>query len=194
MTETLAASRPRMSHDARHAQLLACARDLIRDEGSDALTLARLAERAGVTKPLVYQHFGAKAGVFVELYREFKTRTHVALDEALAHGGTGLAEVAQIIADAYIDCIDDESAELPGVSGALSGSPELELLRQEADAAFSARCRAALQPFAPDGRVTDAALYAILGAAEGIARALVLEKIAFAESKEALAKIVVSAV
>lgn len=191
MTQAPASARQRMPYDARHAQLLDAAREFIREEGSDALTLARLADRAGVTKPLVYQHFGTKAGVLVELYRGFKTRTHVALDEALKTTDDSLPRVARVIADAYIDCIDAESKELPGVGGALSGSAELELLRQEADVAFSARCRAALQPFTADGDVTDAALYAILGAADGIARALVLERITFDQGREALTKVVV---
>ena len=30
---------------------------LVREEGTEALTLGRLAERSGVTKPVVYDHF-----------------------------------------------------------------------------------------------------------------------------------------
>jgi AcrR family transcriptional regulator len=183
-----------MSYADRHAQLLESARDFLRTEGSDALTLARLAEHAGVTKPLVYQHFGTRSAVLVELYREFKARTHVALDAALAAGGSTLEDVARIIADAYIDCIDEESTEVPGVGGALSGSAELEQLREEADVAFSARCRDALEPFAgPDG-ITDGALHAILGAADGIARALVLERTSFEDGRRSLAKVVAGVV
>lgn len=182
--------RQRMSYDERHEQLLDTARAFIRQDGSDALTLARLAERAGVTKPLVYQHFGAKAAVLVELYREFKHRTHETLDAALATAEKTLPSIARVIADAYIDCIDIESTELPGVGGALSGSAELEELRDEADVAFSARCRTALQPFATHGEVSDAALHAILGAADGIARALVLNQISFPQGRVALADVV----
>lgn len=46
-----------------------------------------------------------------------------------------------VIADAYIECIDIEGIELPGVGGAVSGSGELEELCDETDVAFSARCR-----------------------------------------------------
>lgn len=195
MVETVVTSaRRRMSHADRHQQLLDVAREMIRSEGSDSLTLARMAERAGVTKPLVYQHFGTKAAVLAELYRGFKVRTHEALDAALTEAPSSLPEVARIIADAYIDCIDAESTELPGVGGALSGSPELEELRQEADEAFSARCRVALEGFARDGVVSDGALDAILGAADGIARALVLGRITFDDGRESLAKVVAGVV
>ena len=194
MTETTVTSRKRMTRAERHAQLLDAARELIREEGSDAVTLARIADRAGVTKPLVYQHFGTRPAVLAELYQGFKQLTYDRLDASLGDAELDLPEVARIIADAYIDCIDAESTELPGILGALSGSSELEELRQDADEAFSARCRAALTPFSAKGRVSDAALHAILGAADGIARAIVLEKIGFAEGKEALAAVVAGVV
>ena len=194
MTETTVTSRKRMTRAERHAQLLDAARELIREEGSDAVTLARIADRAGVTKPLVYQHFGTRPAVLAELYQGFKQLTYDRLDASLGDAELDLPEVARIIADAYIDCIDAESTELPGILGALSGSSELEELRQDADEAFSVRCRAALTPFSAKGRVSDAALHAILGAADGIARAIVLEKIGFAEGKEALAAVVAGVV
>jgi AcrR family transcriptional regulator len=194
MSETTTAARKRMSHDERHAQLLRAARDFIREEGSDAVTLARIADHAGVTKPLVYQHFGTRAGLLAELYSEFKTQTHVALDRALIDADDNLQRVAQIIADAYIDCIDAESTELPGISGALSGSAELERLRADADEAFSDRCRIALEPFAAEEHVSDAAVQAILGAADGLARALVLTAVTFADARVALARVVAGVV
>ncbi|MGI6879316.1 TetR/AcrR family transcriptional regulator [Microbacterium sp. gxy059] len=194
MSDAGTPTRRRMSYDERHLQLRETARALIRDEGTDAFTLARLADRAGVTKPLVYQHFGTRSAVLVELYREFKGRAHLALDAALATTGDDLDEVARVIADAYLDCIDAESTEVPGVGGALSGSAELEDLRQEADDAFSARCRAALAPSSPDGGVPDAALHVILGAADALARAILRGRIGFDDARRALAKTVAGVV
>ncbi|MGN0097407.1 MAG: TetR/AcrR family transcriptional regulator [Corynebacterium sp.] len=192
-------SRRRMSYDDRHAQLMEAARDFLGREGVDALTPARLAEHAGVTKPLVYQHFGTKAGILVELYREFKGRTYdkldAAADAAAAEGSAAtLASTAQVVADSYLDCVDEESAALPGVSGALSGSAELEQLRQEADVAFSTRCKAALLPFATTGDVTDAAMQAILGAADGIARAYILGTVSLEDGRTTLARVVAAVV
>ncbi|WP_077691313.1 MULTISPECIES: TetR family transcriptional regulator [Nocardiopsis] len=37
-----------------------------------------IAERAGVAEPLVYDHFGNRAGVLAELHREFDARRHEA--------------------------------------------------------------------------------------------------------------------
>lgn len=194
MGETTAETRTRMTYAERHTQLLEVARELIRQKGSDALTLARLAEHAGVTKPLVYQHFGTRPAVLAELYGEFKARTHVALDRTLSTAEADRATVARIISDAYIDCIDAESTELPGIAGALSGSAELEELREEADAAFSARCCRALEPFTDSGHLPEGSMQAILGAADGIARAIVLGRITSSEGRTALAKVVAAVV
>lgn len=185
------APRKRLSHSERRAQLMQVAREFIRDEGVDALTLALIAERAGVTKPLVYQHFGSKVAVLAEIYQEFKARTHTALSSALESAPGSLESTARIIADAYIDCIDAEESEVPGVQGALSGSAEMERLRQEADVEFSSRCRAALAPFATEGDISPAAMDAILGAADGLARSIVLESISSDQARDALTNVII---
>jgi AcrR family transcriptional regulator len=43
-----------MSKEERRRQLLDTASDIVRSEGTEALTLGHLAERAGVTKPIAY--------------------------------------------------------------------------------------------------------------------------------------------
>jgi AcrR family transcriptional regulator len=55
-------------------QLLDVAWQLVREEGTEALTLGRLAERAGVTKPVVYDHFVTRAGLLAALYEDFDAR------------------------------------------------------------------------------------------------------------------------
>ena len=124
--------RKRLSRDARHAQLLDVARDLIRDDGTDELTLARLADRAGVTKPLVYDHFGDRSGVLAELYRAFEARQRDTLAASLDGTAPELHAVAAVVASAYVDCCIAEGRELADVVSALAGSPTLDALRQAA--------------------------------------------------------------
>lgn len=180
------ATRKRMSKADRHAQLLDIAQELIRVDGSDALTLARIAERAGVAKPLVYHHFGTRAAVLAELYRAFDERQHAALDAALATSPGNLNTVAQTIADAYVGCALSEGTELPGLIAALAGSPESERLRRDADQTFGSKCRKALLPFARSGEIPDAAIHAILGAADGVARAVIAGEISAEDAHAAL--------
>jgi AcrR family transcriptional regulator len=59
----------RLSRDARRAQLLLAARDVFAAQGYHAAAMDDIAERAGVSKPVLYQHFPSK----LELYRALLT-------------------------------------------------------------------------------------------------------------------------
>src|SRR5262245_23893328 len=93
----------RMAKDKRRRQLLDTALAIVRDEGTDALTLARLAERAGVSKPIAYEHFGTRAGLLVALFRDYDDRATLAMRAALAEGGKTLQDVASILSATYLD-------------------------------------------------------------------------------------------
>lgn len=188
------APKPRMSRQDRHAQLLYVAQELIRVEGTDAVTMARIAERADVAKPLVYDHFGTRARVFVELYQAFESRQNAALDAVIASAPGSLAAVAQVIANAYIECALIEGKELPGLVAALAGSPELERVRREADKRFGDKCRSALLPFARRGGLPDAAVHAILGAADGVAYAVIDGDISADAGHQALSTVIAAVV
>ncbi len=181
----VAQPRRRLSKQDRHSQLLAVARDLIRDAGTDAFTLGRLAERAGVTKPLVYDHFGDRAGVLAELYREFEARQRDTLAAALADAEPELAAVARLVAGAYIDCCLAEGQELADVVAALEGSSTLSRLRQEAEDAYLLMCREALEPLV--GPVDPAALQAVIGAGDALARSALAGRTTPARARSVLA-------
>lgn len=162
-----APAKKRLSKEDRNRQLLDVAWSIVRSEGTDALTLGYLAERAGVTKPLVYDHFGTRTGLLAVLYAEYDGRQHERMDEALRTTGKSLPAVAKVIAAAYVGCVLEMGREMPGVSAALAGSPELDALKKKHEAAFLAKCQAALQPFAkkPLGL---AGMRAMLGTAEAV--------------------------
>ncbi len=157
----------RLSKEARQRQLLDVAWSIVRSEGGDALTLGHLAERAGVTKPVVYDHFGTRNGLLAALYEEYDGRQHALLDEALAACARTLPAVAKVIAASYVDCVMTMGREMPGVSAALTGSPELEALKKAHEALFLDKCRHALEPFAKKP-LQPAAMRAVLGVAEAV--------------------------
>jgi AcrR family transcriptional regulator len=72
------------------AQLLDVAWQLVREEGTEGLSLGRLAEQAGVTKPVVYDHFETRTGLLVALYQEYDARQTAMLDNALAGSAADL--------------------------------------------------------------------------------------------------------
>ena len=56
--------RVRMTGQQRRAQLLDVARELFAERGFEATSIEEIAHRAGVSKPIVYEHFGSKEGVY----------------------------------------------------------------------------------------------------------------------------------
>lgn len=57
----------RLPADQRRRQLLEVARDLFAARGFHATSMDEIAERAGVTKPVLYQHFPSKRALYLEL-------------------------------------------------------------------------------------------------------------------------------
>ncbi len=162
-----------MTRGDRSAQLIAAAWAIAREEGTDALTLGHLATRAGVTKPVVYDHFGTRAGLLEELYRAFDARQTALMDAALAGSSATLAGRAQVIATTYIDCVLSQGREIPGIVAALEGSPGLERIKSEYRAVFLEKCRGLFAPFTPAGDIAPSALWSMLGAAQSLSYATV---------------------
>lgn len=180
------APRRRLAREDRLRQLLDVAWQLVREEGTEALTLGRLAELAGVTKPVVYDHFVTRAGLLAALYEDFDERQNRVFTDAIEASTATLDGRAWVIASSYVDCVLLQGREIPGVIAALSSSPELETLKRRYEAIFLDKCRDALSPFAPDGNVSQAGLRAMLGAAEGLSQAAASGEISREEAQQEL--------
>lgn len=57
-------SRVRMTGKARRQQLLDVGRTLFAERGYEVTSIEEIAARAGVSKPVVYEHFGGKEGLY----------------------------------------------------------------------------------------------------------------------------------
>ena len=77
----------RMSRADRRAKLLAVATDIVRRHGISALTMASLAQQAGVSKPVVYEIFRNSEDVSIALLDEYFKNI-----VALVHGKTASAK------------------------------------------------------------------------------------------------------
>jgi AcrR family transcriptional regulator len=110
--------------EQRRRQLLDVAWQLVREEGTEGLSLGRLAEQAGVTKPVVYDHFETRTGLLVALYQEYDARQTAMLDSALA-GGSGCRPGWPGAGDRRRLCElrDEPGREIPGSA---RRSPEME--------------------------------------------------------------------
>ena len=186
--------RRRLARGERHRQLLDLAWQLVREEGTDALSLGRLADLAGVTKPVVYDHFGTRAGLLAALYEEYDARQAALMDAALHVSEVTLAGRAQVIASSYVECVLQQGREIPGVIAALAGSPELVAIKAEYELLFMEKCRRVLAPFAGKGQISTASLRAMLGAAEALSHAAATEEISAHQARDELLATIVALV
>lgn len=60
-------ARVRMTGAQRRAQLLDVGRELFAERGYDGASVEEVALRAGISKPVVYEHFGGKEGLYAEV-------------------------------------------------------------------------------------------------------------------------------
>lgn len=187
-------TRQRLSRQERYTQLIDVAWRIIREEGTEALTLGYLAECAGITKPVVYDHFTTRSGLFAALYREYDLRSTARMDARISQTEPELKKLAAVIADAYIECVLLSGREMPSVIAALSGTPELEQLRLEYATTFTEKCRTLFTPFCANHTLQTPALWAMLGAAEGLSWAVVIGKISAQQAKDELVQSIIGMV
>jgi len=97
--------RVRMTGSERRQQLLAVARSVFAEKGFDGASIEEIAYRADVSKPVVYEHFGGKEGIYaVVVDRE----TEALLERMIStlHGGHPRAMLEQA-ADALLGYVED---------------------------------------------------------------------------------------
>jgi Transcriptional regulator len=188
----IAGKRVRLSREQRHRQLLDVAWRLAREEGTDALTLPRLAEEAGVAKPVIYDHFGTRKGLLTALYHDFDTQQTAVIDAALASREPTLESTARIIASSYVECVLAQGREIPGVLAGLAGSPELEAVKRDYQHAFIEKCRKVLSPFTGPKGILPSGFWAMLGAADALSNAAATGEITIEQAQAELYEIIVA--
>jgi len=166
------ATTSRLSKEVRREQLLDAALAIVRTRGADGLTLVTLAEAAGVSRPIVYDHFGTRAGLLIALYRQLDDRHRAALDEALRTAEPTVAATARVMSSAYFACATD-IPEFAALSAALKGNPDMEATQHDLLNNYTTAMAAALAPYcALSPKALKLHCIALLGAAEAIATEL----------------------
>jgi AcrR family transcriptional regulator len=97
-------SKVRMTGQERREQLLDVGRSLFADKGFEAVSVEEIAAKAGVSKPVVYEHFGGKEGLYAVLVdREMNELLHSISDALTAGTARALLEQAGMALFDYID-------------------------------------------------------------------------------------------
>ncbi|MGD9956780.1 MAG: TetR/AcrR family transcriptional regulator [Candidatus Nanopelagicales bacterium] len=96
----------RLPRRERRAQLLDAAREVFVAQGYHAAAMDDIAEAAGVSKPVLYQHFPGKLELYLALLDQSSDALLAALDAALASTTDNKLRVSATVA-AYFDFVDD---------------------------------------------------------------------------------------
>ena len=118
--------RRRMTAAERRDQLITVARLCFADKGFDGISMEEIAARAGVSKPIIYEHFGGKEGLYaVVVDREVSTLLHAlraSLTDDPTAGSRLLLETTTMALLDYIESCPEgfqiimrDSSELGGV-------------------------------------------------------------------------------
>ena len=108
-TETQATGRPtRLPRSARRKQLLEAAQEVFVAQGYHAAAMDDIAERAGVSKPVLYQHFPGKLELYLALLDQHCDAIVEKVRQAMAASTDNKQRIAGAMR-AYFDFVDHES-------------------------------------------------------------------------------------
>lgn len=162
----------RMPRSQRREQLLRHARDVFVESGYHSASMDDIAERAGVSKPVLYQHFPGKLELYLDLLDEAIDQVRTLLVQALDRplGGTALVRAT---VDAYFGFVTAEGGAFRLVfESDLTNEPEstnrVRKLHNDCAEAIASKLR---QFTDLDGEEAQMAAIGIVGMAQVSARA-----------------------
>src|SRR6266536_1419929 len=97
----------RMPRSARRKQLLAAAREVFVAQGYHSAAMDDIAERAGVSKPVLYQHFPGKLDLYLALLETHASELVRAVRHAMSSTADNMPRVHNAVS-AYFDYVDSE--------------------------------------------------------------------------------------
>ena len=114
-------SRRRLNSEESRSAALEAARQLLLEEGPQAVTLKAVAAKVGRTHANLLHHFGSAAGLQAELARSIAERVTGSIAEAVARARSGEADAREVV-DGTFDAFDREGAGALAAWMILSGN------------------------------------------------------------------------
>lgn len=164
-------TRTRLKASQREAQLLDIAEELFTDNGYEGASIEDIARVAGVTRPVVYQRFGSKEGVFIACVDRARQQFEADLTAGVSGAAGDLEAAIEAGARSFYKVLATNPrrwALLFATSSSMDGplSEQLSDLRARTVAQIVEVAR----PYAPDTAQTD--LEALAHAMSGIGEQL----------------------
>ena len=114
-------SRKRLNSEESRSAALEAARQLLLEEGPQAVTLKAVAAKVGRTHANLLHHFGSAAGLQAELARSIAGRVTGSIAEAVARARSGEADAREVV-DGTFDAFDRDGAGALAAWMILSGN------------------------------------------------------------------------
>jgi len=136
-------TRRRMPRAEREAQILVVAEQVFAERGYSATTMEDVAERVGVTKPLIYEYFGSKEGLLSACIVRARTQLRAVTEAAWEAAGPGaeLVDVFRAGVLAFFEFIDEHANAFVLIQqeGAMASqaSPLIESIREQQSEAIA---------------------------------------------------------
>ncbi|MFI5611684.1 TetR/AcrR family transcriptional regulator [Amycolatopsis sp. NPDC051903] len=185
----------RLSREQRQDQLLDTAAAIVRVEGADALTLARVAEEAGVSRPIAYGHFETRTGLLKALYHRIDQQQTEAAQASLEARAGSLAEAAELLAQFYVGCVLHIGSEFGPITAALATTPDMEEILRAGRERYADTFLKAVQRFVdlPDTEGKPL-LLGVVGAAETLSREVISSRLDSRVAVASITRIIIGAV
>jgi AcrR family transcriptional regulator len=164
---------PRLSASARREQLLDVALEVFAHQGYHGTSMNDVADAAGVTKPVLYQHFESKRELYLALLEAVGSRLITAISKAAGEAPDGKAQTERGF-EAFFRWVHDDRDAFRLVFGSGRRDEEFaEAVAKVEDA--SAEAIAPLIAADIDLEHQRTLAYGLVGLAEGVSRRLVAD-------------------
>lgn len=155
----------RLHKDERYEQLLELAHQIIDEAGTDALTLISLADKAGITKPITYRHFGNRKTLLYTLFQDTLTKLAHNMENGIDQEAHSLDDAIRVFAKTYTKCFAEHGKSCFSVIAALKAYPEYAMIDSELQSFFCQTLASTLSPFLPqNSQIPMVTLMMIFGA------------------------------
>ena len=162
----------RLSANARREQILDVALDVFANAGFHGASMNDIADAAGVTKPVLYQHFDSKHDLYQALIKEVGNRLRTKIDKATAEATDGKMQT-ELGFRAYFRWVADDHDGFRLLFG--SGSRRDDEFNESIRRIYAEAARAIAPLIAVDIDEShrETLAHALVGLAEGASRRLV---------------------
>lgn len=168
----------RLPAPARREQILDVSVQVFAQRGFHATSMNDVADAAGVTKPVLYQHFDSKQDLYLALLDEAGTRLRNAVRKAVADATSGKQQT-ELGFKAYFRWVAEDHDAFLLLFGSRASRDEESTV---AIRRITAEAAQAIAPFIAadiEGEHQEMLAHGLVGLAEGVSRHLVEKGIAF---------------